>query len=343
MLFNMPYKDVTGQKIGKFTIISLHGTKGKNNTSVWNVRCECGNELTKSIGELRTGEKTNSSCRKCRTYPGGVSVGDKFGELTVVEEHEHNRYGIIWVVKCKCGNLIHRSAASLRRHRLYHGKKPRQMCLLCARENSGRAMMSSSRECVLNKSRARSSIDRLELDPFLDYTMISYDKFRLELMDDLEREICPLRGWLYENEIPGISADFDNETSNFPEYEDVKIDRSQCNIEEISEEEEEQMYKVLTDGSIETNDPQEAIKLSKLMRNEKPIQKASEKEELSSNEKVVVDFIENISGPFLCSAIAEKLGFDSFAMRVIFRSLHAKHVILKQDRHGNPALWTYNR
>jgi hypothetical protein len=259
------YKDITGQVFGKFTVISLHGATGKNNASTWNVRCECGNESIKSNGALWAAKKNGSSCRKCRKYVGGVSAGDKFGELTVIEEYEHNRYGIVWTVKCSCGNLSHRTASSLN-----YARKRMQMCLSCAHIRSGQIMLSRSREHVLNNARSRSSVDRLELDPFLDHTMASYDQFKSDLMDELEQVICPRRTWLYEHEIPGMNADFDNETSHFPEYEDLKMDRSKCNIEaeEVDEvDEEEQVYKVLTDGSIETNDVQEAIKLSKLIRN----------------------------------------------------------------------------
>lgn len=55
------YKDITGQRFGKLTVIQRAGS-AKNGSATWLCRCDCGKEVTASGSNLRTGDKKSCGC-----------------------------------------------------------------------------------------------------------------------------------------------------------------------------------------------------------------------------------------------------------------------------------------
>lgn len=105
----MPLKDLTGQKIGKLTVLSRAKSKidksGKSRT-MWDCKCDCGNKTTVSADYLKRSGCPSCGCEatKSRIEKNRINnIGDKFGRLTILD--------IIWdcertkaICKCDCGN-----------------------------------------------------------------------------------------------------------------------------------------------------------------------------------------------------------------------------------------------
>lgn len=60
--------DLTGKRFHHWTVISLHSRK-RNGTLRWNVRCDCGNEDSKSFTELVYGRSRSCGCMTIRSGP----------------------------------------------------------------------------------------------------------------------------------------------------------------------------------------------------------------------------------------------------------------------------------
>ena len=56
--------NITGERYGKLVAIDFAGFKkcGKQKKSTWLCRCDCGNETTTAIGDLRSGHTTSCGC-----------------------------------------------------------------------------------------------------------------------------------------------------------------------------------------------------------------------------------------------------------------------------------------
>lgn len=105
----MSFKDLTAQKFGKLNVLSRAQSKidksGRSRT-MWNCKCDCGNDVTVSADYLKRSECPSCGCEaiKNKIEKNRVdNVGEKFGRLTILD--------IIWdydrskaVCKCDCGN-----------------------------------------------------------------------------------------------------------------------------------------------------------------------------------------------------------------------------------------------
>lgn len=105
----MRFKDLRGQKFGRLTVLNRTPSKidksGKSRT-MWNCKCDCGNDAIVSADYLKRSECPSCGCEatknrieKNRTD----NVGKKFGRLTILD--------VIWdydrskaVCRCDCGN-----------------------------------------------------------------------------------------------------------------------------------------------------------------------------------------------------------------------------------------------
>lgn len=87
------FKDMTGQKVGRLTVVKYLGRRGPN--ALWRCVCECGKELRKWAPSLKTGR--DCSCRKCGW--GKVRPGRKFGRLQVLQLLP----GRMCQALCECG------------------------------------------------------------------------------------------------------------------------------------------------------------------------------------------------------------------------------------------------
>lgn len=98
-----PRKDITGQKFGRWTVISFAGN------SFWECRCECGAVSVLSGGHLKKGHSRSCGCLKAELSSQRLTAklaGLRFGRLvvktTTAERKRPNEQ--MWVCVCDCGN-----------------------------------------------------------------------------------------------------------------------------------------------------------------------------------------------------------------------------------------------
>ena len=97
------FKDLTGQKFGKLTVIKR--VENKNNKVCWECKCECGNIVNVCASELRENGTKSCGCLRRDNFIKNTKdlTGMKFGKWTVLhnsdDEHKYN----YWWCKCDCG------------------------------------------------------------------------------------------------------------------------------------------------------------------------------------------------------------------------------------------------
>ena len=105
--------DLTGQRYGRLTAISLSDKK-QNGKTFWNCICDCGNYTTVSTNNLRTGKVKSCGCAHKLAKLEDLT-NQIFGDLTVLELDTSKNYSRIhWKCKCKCGNYISVAACHLK-------------------------------------------------------------------------------------------------------------------------------------------------------------------------------------------------------------------------------------
>lgn len=94
------FKDLTGKKYGKLTVIKPI-SKNHSNNVIWLCLCECGNYT--EVVNSNLGKSINS----CGCLLGNkVDLKNKkFGKLLAIEHNGRNKYGkVLWRCLCDCGN-----------------------------------------------------------------------------------------------------------------------------------------------------------------------------------------------------------------------------------------------
>lgn len=105
----MNFKDLTGQKFGRLTVINRAENKidssGKQRTR-WNCVCDCGNEYIALADYLKQSSCPSCGCEATKNRiekNRKNNIGEKYGRLTILD--------IIWdkkpikaICKCDCGN-----------------------------------------------------------------------------------------------------------------------------------------------------------------------------------------------------------------------------------------------
>lgn len=94
------FKDLTGQKFGKLTVVVI--CENSTSFSKFHCKCDCGNELDVFAGNLIRGHTKSCGCIPSR-LPEDLT-GKKFGKLTVIELLPKNGKDRKWKCKCDCGN-----------------------------------------------------------------------------------------------------------------------------------------------------------------------------------------------------------------------------------------------
>lgn len=104
----MKFKDLSGQKIGKLTVIYRTKDKiaGGKNRTMWHCDCECGNEVDVSADYLNRSKCPSCGCEATKNKIENNRLdytSQKFGRLTIMD--------ILWntkptkaICKCDCGN-----------------------------------------------------------------------------------------------------------------------------------------------------------------------------------------------------------------------------------------------
>lgn len=92
------FVDMTGQRFGKLVVIK-RAENNKSGAAMWLCQCDCGNEKIVSGGSLRSGGTKSCGCIQAIDL-----IGQRFGQLTVLEREENTPGNTIWRCRCDCGN-----------------------------------------------------------------------------------------------------------------------------------------------------------------------------------------------------------------------------------------------
>ena len=134
--------DMTGQVIGKWTVIERSNKKSNSNNNVyWTCQCECG-----TIQEICGTDLRKGRTLQCKHCAGKIAVknlstakhykqnndeiGKTYGRLTVLEKIKQTPGGSIWKCRCICGNEV-----NVRINNLHSGKTQSCGCIKSRGEN----------------------------------------------------------------------------------------------------------------------------------------------------------------------------------------------------------------
>lgn len=113
------FKDLTGQKFGRLTVLEKTEQR-KQGSVVWKCKCECGNITYVCANKLKQGHSTSCGCyaRKKlieRNKPKDLT-SMKFGKLTALETtNKRDSTFVVWKCKCDCGNITYVNSNNLQR------------------------------------------------------------------------------------------------------------------------------------------------------------------------------------------------------------------------------------
>ena len=94
-----------GQTFGRLIVL-----KKSNRKNYWVCKCQCGNIIETTVGNLRSGHTQSCGClQKEQSSRASLKdlTGQKFGKLTVLERDfsKNNSGEAYWKCKCDCGNI----------------------------------------------------------------------------------------------------------------------------------------------------------------------------------------------------------------------------------------------
>jgi hypothetical protein len=120
--------DCTGQRFGYLVVLGKGERKErkdrKNNyRQLWNLKCDCGNIISKAREDFDSGKQVSCGCRK-KEHKGRQRIdiaGQKFGTLTVVKAVDtRDKYNKPqWLFNCDCGNQCLYSVRTLHQKQYY--------------------------------------------------------------------------------------------------------------------------------------------------------------------------------------------------------------------------------
>lgn len=96
----MAYKDLTGQRFGKLTVLGPSDRRA-NGFMVWDCQCDCGSKKGVPTPNLTSGRTKSCGCARLKDL-----TGKEFGKLTVLEKTDLRSNGfVVWKCACSCGNI----------------------------------------------------------------------------------------------------------------------------------------------------------------------------------------------------------------------------------------------
>ena len=114
------YKDLTGKKFGKWTVLKELNERYSNGHLLWLCQCECGTIRKIDRSSLTGGNSKSCGCdqHNRRNKPSNNLIGKKFGELVVLEKttDSTNSGGILWKCRCSCGNICYKTTSGLNKN-----------------------------------------------------------------------------------------------------------------------------------------------------------------------------------------------------------------------------------
>ena len=98
------YKDLTGLKFGKLTVMNKTKEKTSNGCVKWLCKCECGNFRIVPSSDLIRGRVFHCGCENYKTITLNIT-GQKFGHLTAIRPVRKDGVNrTAWECVCDCGN-----------------------------------------------------------------------------------------------------------------------------------------------------------------------------------------------------------------------------------------------
>lgn len=105
----MNFKDLTGLRFNRWTVIRFSHKRGKN--LAWMCRCDCGTEKIVWAPGLKSGMSQSCGCVKTDLFRGKPAgnrkdlTGKVIGMLTVIAPAETKGKLLYWACRCECGTL----------------------------------------------------------------------------------------------------------------------------------------------------------------------------------------------------------------------------------------------
>ena len=102
----MRYKDETGNRYGRLTVLHRVKNEKEPGRALWHCRCDCGKEVDVLGVSLRYGATKSCGCyQKDRSSEvNTVDIkGQKFGRLTVLRRMKSKSNSARWLCRCECG------------------------------------------------------------------------------------------------------------------------------------------------------------------------------------------------------------------------------------------------
>lgn len=103
--------DLVNQRFDKLTVLSKAKIQSKPGETLWQCKCDCGNECEKTTTYLHRNLFHSCGCygkEQVAALNKKNLLGKRFGKLTVIQEtnERSNSGNIIWLCQCDCGNMI---------------------------------------------------------------------------------------------------------------------------------------------------------------------------------------------------------------------------------------------
>lgn len=107
-----------GDKFNYLTIIKESSRRAANGGKYWICKCDCGNIKEVRGDHLKSGHTKSCGCKNKEKI--NNILGQRFNNLTVIEQTDIRRSGgdVVWKCKCDCGNITYASASELRNNRI---------------------------------------------------------------------------------------------------------------------------------------------------------------------------------------------------------------------------------
>ena len=86
----MAIKDITGNKYGKLTVLSLDRYDSEKETTYWKCKCECGNEIIRAKSYL-TSKRASNSIQSCGCYQKECAK-TSIAKIHANKTHDNNKY-----------------------------------------------------------------------------------------------------------------------------------------------------------------------------------------------------------------------------------------------------------
>ena len=122
---NGGFKDLTGKRYGKLTVIGIDEEYRKQhhikaNHTYWKCKCDCGNIVSVLGNSLNNGRTVSCGCRLKEVGKEQALdlTGQRFGKLVALKRVENNKIKTQWLCQCDCGNTKVVKTESLRQGKI---------------------------------------------------------------------------------------------------------------------------------------------------------------------------------------------------------------------------------